>query len=90
MIYTINLVVDTKVTDIYDKVALNKYPMVIFCDDINELKDILSNIDTINYVKNYIKSKKIFDNAQWYIRSIDYDNIIEEVWNVSDLINIVY
>jgi hypothetical protein len=90
MIYTINLVVDTKVTDIYDKVALNKYPMVIFCDDINELKDILSNINTINYVKNYIKSKKIFDNAQWYIRSIDYDNIIEEVWNVSDLINIVY
>lgn len=90
MIYTINLVVDTKVTDIYDKVALNKYPMVIFCNDINELKDILSNTDTINYVKNYIKSKKIFDNAQWYIRSIDYDNIIEEVWNVSDLINIVY
>lgn len=90
MIYTINLVVDTKVTDIYDKVALNKYPLVVFCNDINELKDILSNIDTINYVKNYIKSKKIFDNAQWYIRSIDYDNSIEEVWNVSDLINIAY
>jgi signal recognition particle receptor subunit beta len=90
MIYAINLVVDTKITDIYDKVSLNKYPMVVFCNDTHELKDILSNDDTKKYIQQYIKSQKVFDSAQWYIRSVDYDDALEEVWDVSDLINISY
>ena len=40
--YAVNLVVDTKNTDIYDKVALNKFPIIIKCKTESELKDILS------------------------------------------------
>ena len=38
-IYTLNLVVNTKNTDIYDKVALNKFPMIIKCKSEEELKE---------------------------------------------------
>lgn len=88
MEYTINLVVDTKVTDIYDKVALNKFPIVIFCDNEGELKEMLSSDDVQNYVKQYIKSPKIFNSAQWYIRSINYEGPVELIWNVRDMFDI--
>lgn len=90
MTYTINLVVDTKITDIYDKVSLNKYPMIVFCNDMDELKEILSNDDTKKYINQHIKSQKVFDSAQWYIRLVDDTNEMEEVLDVSDLVNIAY
>ena len=41
--YAINLCTDTKNTDRYDKVAVNKFPMLIRCEDLDTLKDIYEN-----------------------------------------------
>ena len=89
--YAVNLVVDTKNTDIYDKVALNKFPIIVRCKTESELKDILANDDTKNFIKQHIKSKRVFDTALWQIRSI-YPNgeVRELVWEIDDLISIDY
>lgn len=89
--YVLNLVVDAKNTDIYDKVALNKYPIVAFCKSESELKEKLSNDETKEYVKSLIKSKRVYDTAEWLIRDIYPNNTIQElVWDVSELIHIDY
>lgn len=81
--YAINLVVDTKNTDIYDKVALNKYPIIIRCKTEVELKNLLSSEDTTNYVKNLIRNKRAYDSAVWMIRSIYKDGSVYELsWDV--------
>lgn len=84
-IYVINLVVNTKNTDIYDKVALNKFPIIIKCKTESELKDILTQEQTNKFVRNNIKSLKIFNNAEWYIRHICENDVKEIVWKVSEL-----
>ena len=63
--YAVNLVVDTKTTDIYDKVALNKFPIIVQCKTESELKDILSNDDTFEFVKQLIKSKRVYESAMF-------------------------
>ena len=89
--YVINLVVDAKNADVYDRVALNKYPIVAFCRSEAELKERLSNQDTKEFIQSLIKSKRVYDSASWMIRDIYPDNRIQElVWNVSDLIHIDY
>lgn len=89
--YAINLVTDTKHTDIYDKVALNKFPIIVRCKTESELRDLISNEDTTNYVKNTIKNKRVFDAAYWMIRSVYQNGDVRELsWKVSDLISIDY
>lgn len=89
--YVINLVVDAKNADVYDRVALNKYPIVAFCRSEAELKEGLSSQNTKEFIQSLIKSKRVYDSASWMIRDIYPDNRIQElVWNVSDLIHIDY
>lgn len=84
--YVLNLVVDTKNTDIYDKVALNKFPIIIQCKTEAELKEILLQKDIHEYINTQIKSQRVLDTAEWMIRSIYPDNEIREIiWKVSDL-----
>lgn len=85
-IYTINLAVDTKDTDMYDKVSLNEFPIIVFCNTENELKEYLSSDDTIHYIKNIIKSQKVLETSQWRIRSIYNNEVHEIVWDVLELI----
>ena len=47
MIFAVNLTVDTKTTDLYDKVAVNKYPVIVICNDDKELWDKLSDNTSI-------------------------------------------
>lgn len=89
--YVINLVVDTKNTDMYDKVSLNKFPIIIKCKTEAELKDYLCDERAIDFIKNKIKSQRVFDSAEWMIRSIYQNGEIREiVWKVPELINIKY
>jgi hypothetical protein len=89
--YAINLVTDTKYTDIYDKVALNKYPIIVRCKTESELKDILSSNQTTEYVKSLIKSKRTYDASIWMIRSIYSNGDVRELsWKVSELNCIVF
>ena len=89
--YVLNLVVDAKNTDVYDKVSLNKYPIVAFCKSESELKDKLSSDETRDYIKSLIKSKRVYDTAEWMIRDIYPDNTTQElIWDVSELVHIDY
>ena len=56
-IYAVNLTVDTKTTDLYDKVAVNKYPVIVICKDENELKEKLSSDTTKGWIKTNIRTK---------------------------------
>lgn len=89
-IYAVNLCTDTKNTDRYDKVSVNKFPMIIKCNDIEELKQILSNHNTTEFIKNNIKQKHLYDTAVFYVRELDGNNISEFCINVIDVNNIDY
>lgn len=83
--YIINLVVDTKNTDIYDKVALNKFPIIVKCKTESELKEMLSQELAQKFIQEHIKSQRVFDSAEWFIRCI-YDNDVREiVWKISEI-----
>lgn len=89
--YVLNLVVNTKNTDIYDKVALNKYPMVIICKSESELKEFLATEDTAEFVKSLIKSQRVYDTAEWKIRDIYPNGEVRELTlDVSELLNVEY
>ena len=82
--YAVNLVVDTKNTDIYDKVALNKFPIIIKCKTEAELKEILSQELAQKFIQDHIKSQRVFDTAEWFIRCIYDENVREIIWKVTD------
>ena len=82
--YAVNLVVDTKNTDIYDKVALNKFPIIIKCKTEAELKEILSQELAQKFIQDHIKSQRVFDSAEWFIRCIYDENVREIIWKVTD------
>ena len=89
--YAINLIVDTKNTETYDKVAINKFPIIVMCKTEAELKDILTSESTVGFIKTHIKTKKLFDSAQWCIRSVYSDQSVRElVWGVSELTNNIF
>jgi hypothetical protein len=89
-IYAVNLVVDTKNTDIYDKVALNKYPIIIRCKNEAQLKELLASEEIMGFVQKVIKSQRVFDSAEWMIRSIYSDKTLEIIWKLSETIDISY
>ena len=88
--YAINLTVDTKTTDLYDQVAINKYPVIVLCKNEQELWEKLSSQDTINWVRSNIRIQRLFDNAYFYIREIDAYEIKDLCWKVNSLIKMVY
>lgn len=90
IIYVINLCTDTKNTDRYDKVAVNKFPMIVRCENIDELKKYLINEEMSHFIKNHLKLKHLYDSSVFYIRSIDKNVIEEFCWNVPDIISIEY
>ena len=92
MIYTINIVTITKSTDLYDAVALNKFPLLIVCGG-DEFEQFLSSNEMLEFCKQYIKTKNLYDHAKFYIRTIDNENddtVDSIVKTVSDYIQINY
>lgn len=88
--YVINLCTDTKNTDRYDKVAVNKYPMIIRCENIDKLKEYISNQKIMLFIKEHLKHKHLYETAVFYIRSINNNKINEFCWNVPEIIQIEY
>lgn len=85
--YVINLIVDAKNTDVYDKVALNKYPIVVMCKSESELKELLASGEAVKFVNKNIKSDRVYKTAQWWIRDIYGDNGCRELcWNVDSIL----
>lgn len=88
--YAINLCTDTKNTDRYDKVAVNKFPMIIRCEDFDTLKSILESDETSQFIKDHLKQKHLYETAVFYIREIDKNIINEFCLNVTELNKIEY
>ena len=86
--YVINVCVNTKSTDIYDKVAVNKHPILISCFNEDRLKDILNQSNMKEYIKGTI-SKQLYENAQYYIVRIDEDGGFtpddKMVWDLKEI-----
>lgn len=89
-IYAVNLTVDTKTTDLYDKVAINKFPIIVICNNEEELWNKLSTEDTSNWVKQNVKTKRLFDTAYYHIREICNNEVKDICWKVDSLVTIVY
>lgn len=88
--YAINLTVDTKTTDLYDQVAVNKYPVIVICKDEAELWEKLSSHTTVNWVRENIRIQRIFDTAYFHIREIDNNEVKDICWKVDSLIKLTY
>ena len=93
MIFAINLTVDTKTTDIYDKVAVNKFPVIVTCNDINDLRNKLSSTTTNEWIRSLIKTERLYNTAYFHIRGFGKNglsDIVEIIWKVSDITKISY
>lgn len=89
MIFAINLTVDTKTTDLYDQVAVNKYPIIVICNDEKELWEKLSSSSTISWVRKNVRTNKLFDSAYFHIRGINGDEVTEFTWKANSLIKYI-
>lgn len=89
-IYAVNLTVDTKTTDLYDQVAVNKYPIIVLCKDDKELWDKLACQDTVNWIKSNIRTQRLFDTAYFHIREIDNESVKDICWKVDSLVQVIY
>ena len=88
--YAVNITVDTKTTDLYDQVAVNKYPIIVICNDEQELWDKLTSQEASNWVRQNVKTQRLFDSSYYHIREIIDNDVIDSCWKVDSLIKMVY
>jgi hypothetical protein len=89
-VYAVNLTVDTKTTDIYDKVAVNKFPVIVLCKDEQELWEKLNCQETKDWVRSNIRTKHLYDTAFFHIREVSNENVRDICWKLDSLIEMVY
>ena len=75
MIHAINIVVPVKRSNVYDEVALNKYP-IIYIDD-EDVDGIFDDEELQNALAKYIKNQVTHDSAKINIRTIYGDETIQ-------------
>ena len=88
--YAVNITVDTKTTDLYDQVAVNKYPIIVICNDEQELWDKLTSQEASNWIRQNVKTQRLFDSSYYHIREIADNDVIDSCWKVDSLIKMVY
>ena len=79
--YVINICVDTKTTDIYDKVAVNKFPIIILAKNETNLIEMLKGESVQEFVRSHI-SKHLYENAAYYIRFVEQNKTTKEENNL--------
>lgn len=67
-IYTINIVTSTKNKELYERVAVNEYPLVIRCTNEDRLKEILK--DRVEYIRQILKTETLYNHAVYMIREL--------------------
>lgn len=91
-IFVINIVTTTKNKELYEKVAVNEYPLIIHCSDSDRLKDILSQRN--NYIKNILKTETLYNHAIYMIREIIFNGVTYDYndfkINVKDITHVDY
>lgn len=89
-IYAINLTVDTKTTDLYDQVAINKYPIIVLCKDEQELWSKLATEETEIWIKHNVRTQRLFDSAYFHIREITSTTVKDICWKADSLVKVTY
>ena len=69
-IYAINICTDTKNTDRYDKVAVNKYPVIVLGTN-TELEKYLRSNEMKVFVKDLFRTKQLYDAGVFKIRCVN-------------------
>lgn len=75
-LYVLNITVPAKNKKYYERVSLNLFPMVFKIDE--EIGEAFKRQDVIDCIKTVVKSRKLFDAAEIYIRDLTNINNIEE------------
>lgn len=91
MIITCNILTKTKNHDVYDEVAVNKFPIIIIdeCEDIERYCDGLGDDSFIlEIVKKHVKNDITFENAKLYLRFFneETENVVDKVIVVNEKI----
>lgn len=71
MVYCINIVTITKRGDMFDAVAVNKYPLCVSCDNYDEMLEVLHTDEVNTFISSNLKTLFLFNNAKLYIRAFD-------------------
>lgn len=90
-VYAINICTDTKNTDRYDKVAVNKYPIIVIGTH-EELVKYLKSDEMRDFVKNLFRTQNLYDAAVFKVRSVntrDYE-VNSDDMIVKDFVGLEY
>lgn len=88
--YVINITTKTASTDIYKRVSLNLYPIIVF-GDFDYLKSILASDEMKNKIKSFLRTSDLYEAGEYYIREIiDDDEINDMSFPIKDFTDIIY
>lgn len=82
MIFAINITAPTKTTDLYGRVAVHCFPMIIECGSVEDLRKKLSEQE--KYISNLFRTKELYEQAVYYIRTME-DPPSEWIWPVPEV-----
>ena len=74
-IYAINVVTSTKNKELYERVAVNEKPLIIYCENEERLKEILKTKN--DYINSILKTEILYNHASYIIREISLSLINE-------------
>lgn len=90
--YAINITTKTSKEDIYKRVAVNLYPIILFGDE-EYLKEVLNFDDMKDRIKSLLRTQQLYDAAEYYIREIDEETgevVSEKSIPVKDYTEVLY
>lgn len=76
--YSINICVATAGHDRYDKVSINKFPMIVLGRE-SDLRAQLSSPTLYSYIKENIRTRGIYETAEFYIMHLRRDNTADKM-----------
>ena len=90
-IYAINVCTDTKNTDRYETVAVNKYPVIVVGTN-SELVNYLRSEDMKKFIKELFRTQNLYDAGVFRIRIVDtqYYDVTQDELSVKDFVKLEY
>lgn len=90
-IYAINICTDTKITDRYDKVAVNEYPVIVIGTEV-ELVKYLRSLDMAAFIKDLFRTRNLYEAAVFRIRKVDSNDywVHQFEYKVKDYVDVQY
>lgn len=89
--YIINIVTVTKTKELYEHVAVNNFPIVVQCESISRLQDILRSEMFSTRIKEELKTKHLYEQGMYYIRELLSDGTTKDIiYNVPEYTTVIY